>query len=127
MAEHQDNTTAEQQNSQPSAPGSESDSDWHQIAASAEFKGLIKSKLRFIITATVFFIVYYFTLPILVGYAPQFMARKVLGPLNIAYLFALSQFFMAWIIAALYIRAAGRFDRVVAGILSSLGRKRGGV
>jgi cation/acetate symporter len=53
-----------------------------------------------------FFIVYYFALPILVGYAPKFMSRPVLGPLNIAYLFALSQFFMAWIIALLYMRAA---------------------
>jgi len=36
---------------------------------------------------------------------------------NIAYLFALSQFFMAWIIAALYVRAAARFDRMAADVL----------
>ncbi len=46
-----------------------------------------------------FFIVYYFALPLLVGYAPQLMATKVFGVVNVAYLFALSQFFMAWLIA----------------------------
>ena len=52
--------------------------------------------------------------PVLVGYARPFMERPVLGVLNLAYLFALSQFFMAWLVAALYMRAAGRFD-VLAG------------
>ena len=54
----------------------------------------------------IFFIVYYFALPVLVGYARPLMEKRVLGPVNLAYLFALSQFFMAWIIAALYVRAA---------------------
>ena len=48
----------------------------------------------------------------LVGYAPALMAKKVLGVINVAYVFALSQFFMAWIIAALYLRAAARFDKM---------------
>jgi uncharacterized membrane protein (DUF485 family) len=42
----------------------------------------------------------------------------VWGPVNLAYLFALSQFFMAWIIAALYVRAAARFDRMARGVIS---------
>jgi uncharacterized membrane protein (DUF485 family) len=54
------------------------------------------------------------------------MERKVLGPVNLAYLFALSQFFMAWIIAALYVRAAGRFDRMAAGVIERLRGRRGG-
>jgi uncharacterized membrane protein (DUF485 family) len=85
--------------------------DWEKIAADPEFRELLRQKKRFIIPATLFFIAYYFALPILVGYAPELMSRPVLGAVNIAYLFALSQFFVAWIIAALYIRAAARFDR----------------
>jgi uncharacterized membrane protein (DUF485 family) len=91
--------------------------DWARIAHTAEFKNLLASKRRFIIPATIFFIVYYFTLPVLVGYAPALMARKVVGPINIAYLFALSQFFVAWIIAGLYVRAAGRHDQMIREIL----------
>jgi len=83
---------------------------WDRVAASQEFKNLIARKKRFIVPAFLFFLVYYFLLPILVGYAPQLMARKVWGNVNLAYLFALSQFFMAWTIAGLYVRAGNDFD-----------------
>ena len=68
-----------------------------------------------------FFIVYYFALPVLVGYFPDFMSRKVLGALNIAYLFALSQFVMAWVLAWLYVRAAEKFDGMSAKVRSGAG------
>ena len=92
----------------------------------AEFRALLAAKLRFIIPATVFFIIYYFALPVLVGYAPGLMEKKVIGPINLAYLFALSQFFMAWIVAALYVRAAGRFDRIVKGIIDKTEEQKQG-
>jgi uncharacterized membrane protein (DUF485 family) len=97
--------------------------DWERLAASERFRNLLKAKRRFIVPATIFFVVYYFTLPILIGYARPFMARPVIGPLNWAYLFALSQFFVAWIIAALYVRAAGRFDKMAAGVISGEGEE----
>ncbi len=86
--------------------------DWDRIALTEKFQQLLREKRRFVIPATLFFIIYYFALPVLVGYFPGFMSRKVLGPLNIAYIFALSQFLMAWTIAWLYVRAAERFDKL---------------
>ena len=47
------------------------------------------TKRIFIVPAFIFFVVYYFALPVLVGYAPQFMSTKVIGKVNLAYLFAL--------------------------------------
>jgi len=91
--------------------------DWKSLADSSGFKELIRAKRRFILPATIFFIVYYFALPVLVGYARPFMETRVFGAVNIAYLFALSQFFVAWIIAALYVRAAGKFDRMAADVI----------
>jgi uncharacterized membrane protein (DUF485 family) len=99
---------------QPSVTG------WDRIAHTQGFRDLMAAKARFIIPATLFFLVYYFALPVLVGYAPDLMQRAVIGPLNIAYLFALSQFFMAWIVAALYMRAASRFDSMAARLLERL-------
>ncbi len=75
--------------------------DWSRVTQLPEFRAMVRAKLRFIIPAA---------LPVLVGYAPGLMSKRVIGVVNIAYLFALSQFFMAWIIAALYLRAAARFD-----------------
>ncbi len=83
---------------------------WKEIAASSDFKRLVREKLRVVIPATLFFIIYYFALPVLVGYAPRLMQRRVIGNVNLAYLFALSQFFVAWGIAGLYLRAAARLD-----------------
>src|SRR5436309_15404587 len=91
---------------------------WDRVAESEEFKDLMAAKARFIVPSTLFFMIYYFALPVLVGYAPDLMKREVMGPLNIAYLFALSQFFMAWIVAALYVRAAGRFDKMAIKLLA---------
>ena len=86
--------------------------DWSRVTQLPEFRAMVRAKLRFIIPAVIFFVVYYFALPVLVGYAPGLMSKRVIGVVNIAYLFALSQFFMAWIIAALYLRAAARFDKL---------------
>ena len=91
--------------------------EWQAIEADDEFQKLIAIKKRFIIPATIFFIVYYFALPVLVGYWPQLMETNVIGNINLAYLFALSQFVMAWILSYLYVREAGVFDRMAARIV----------
>lgn len=82
------------------------------------------TKKVFIVPAFVFFVVYYFALPILVGYAPNLMSTKVVGVVNIAYLFALSQFFVAWLIAWLYVRAASDFDELAKDIIDDAHKQR---
>jgi uncharacterized membrane protein (DUF485 family) len=93
-----------------------SQTTWDKIADSREFKDLMATKRIFIVPAFIFFVVYYFALPVLVGYAPQFMSTKLFG-VNLAYLFALSQFFVAWLIAGLYVSAANDFDRLAKDIV----------
>jgi uncharacterized membrane protein (DUF485 family) len=104
-------------------PRDSSATDWDRIAESAEFKDLMATKKVFVVPAFVFFIVYYFALPVLVGYAPQLMATKVFWNVNLAYLFALSQFFMAWGIAFLYVKAAGGFDKLAKDIIEKSARE----
>ena len=105
----------------PVSEPDESQSVWDRIASSKEFQDLMATKKVFIVPAFIFFVVYYFALPVLVGYAPQFMATKV-GHVNLAYLFALSQFFVAWLIAGLYVKAANDFDRLSKDILEKNGK-----
>ncbi len=101
-------------------------STWDEIATSKPFQDLMATKRTFIVPAFVFFVVYYFALPVLVGYAPQFMSTKRIGEGNLAYLFALSQFFVAWIIAGLYVRAANNFDQLAKDILDKAEDEKGG-
>ena len=93
---------------------------WDRVAEMDEFRLLLLAKVGFVVPATLFFIAYYFALPILVGYFPDFMSLKVWGQVNLAYLFALSQFFVAWIIAYLYVRAARIFDDFGSRIMQRL-------
>jgi uncharacterized membrane protein (DUF485 family) len=109
-------TASSQRSSQHKTP------DWNAIAAMPEFKALTRARRRFIVPATIFFIIYYFALPVLVGYFPSVMEIKVLRSINVAYLFALSQFFMAWIIMWMYIRHARRFDAMEHEIIERLKR-----
>ncbi|MFC4076239.1 DUF485 domain-containing protein [Salinithrix halophila] len=85
-------------------------SEWEQIAETRDFKVIIRRKKWFILPATLFFLAYYIALPVLNGYT-DWLHPKVIGSINLAYLFALSQIIMAWVISLLYVRHANRTDR----------------
>jgi uncharacterized membrane protein (DUF485 family) len=99
--------------------------EWNRIAASKPFRDLLALKKVFIIPAFAFFLIYYFLLPVLVGYAPRLMATRVVGTVTLAYLFALSQFVVGWTIAAFYVKASARFDLLTRNILANLDDRRG--
>ena len=98
--------------------------DWTVLERTPEFRALVRAKRRFVIPASVFFVAYYFALPILVGYWPEAMSTRVIGPINVAYLFALSQFVMAWTLMALYVRRARRFDAQAEALLRRISEQR---
>ena len=104
---------------QPSPPP-----DWAAIERTAEFRALVRAKRAFVIPASLFFVMYYFALPILVGYWPDLMSTRVIGRINVAYLFALSQFVMAWMLMAAYVRRARVFDGMVDDLLQRHGGHR---
>jgi uncharacterized membrane protein (DUF485 family) len=80
---------------------------------------------RFVWPVTIFFLVYYLSLPILAGVAPDFMGTKVFGQFTVGYLFALSQFLMAFVVAWVYSRwAARRMDPLAADLREKLRRRQ---
>ncbi len=97
---------------------------WEGLEATQEFKDLVRARWKFVIPATVFFLVYYFLLPVLNGVATGFMRTNVIGDVNVAYLFALSQFLMAWLLAWFYIRRANTvFDALASRVRERAGRR----
>jgi uncharacterized membrane protein (DUF485 family) len=100
--------------------------NWDRIAASKEFQNLLAKKRQFIFPTFIFFFVYFFSLPILIGYAPKLMSTPILGAFTAAYAFALSQFLVGWLIAALYLRASKKFDRLAKEILAQSITQQGG-
>jgi uncharacterized membrane protein (DUF485 family) len=90
--------------------------DWERLEQAPEFRTLVREKRSFLVPATLFFCLYYFALPVLVGYFPEVMDREVGMGVNLAYLFALSQFVMAWGVMWLYVRRARGFDALAARV-----------
>ena len=111
---------------QPNSHPSSAPIDWGRIAAREEFKDLVALKKAFIVPSFVFFFVYYLSLALLVGYAPKLASVRVFGPVTVAYLFALSQFAVGWIIAGLYLLASSKFDRLTKDILARVDTPQGG-
>jgi uncharacterized membrane protein (DUF485 family) len=82
---------------------------------------------RFVWPMTVFFLVYYMLLMWLPSVAPGFMGRKLVGNFTFAYLFALSQFVMTFLVAWAYSRfARRRLDPLVAAFRRRARRLPGG-
>jgi uncharacterized membrane protein (DUF485 family) len=80
---------------------------------------------RFVWPVTIFFLVYYLSLPILAGVAPDLMGTKVFGQFTVGYLFALSQFLMAFVVAWIYARwAASRMDPLATDLREKLRRRQ---
>lgn len=99
-----------------------STSKWKSIAESAEFQELARKRRKFLVPATIFFLIYYFILPVCAGYAKGLMAYKVIGHINFGYLFALSQFVMVWVLAYVYVRKADQFDKDASALVAKLNK-----
>jgi len=98
---------------------------WEGLEETDEFRKLVSARWRFVAPATVFFLIYYFALPLSNGLFPNVMRTEIVGHINLAYVFALSQFVMAWVLAYFYIRQAGRvFDPLAAKVRERASRGR---
>jgi uncharacterized membrane protein (DUF485 family) len=80
---------------------------------------------RFVWPATIFFLIYYMALNVLAGTSPGLMGKKLVGEFTFGYLFALSQFVMAFVVAWVYSRwAASRIDPLASDLREKLHRQQ---
>ncbi|MFC4184176.1 DUF485 domain-containing protein [Saccharococcus thermophilus] len=89
--------------------------DYSQIAQSPSFQQLMRIKKNFILSATLFFLVFYFALPVLTSYSKA-LNSPAIGPISWAWLFAFAQFIMTWALCILYSKRAAKFDEIVEQI-----------
>jgi uncharacterized membrane protein (DUF485 family) len=95
------------------------------VAKDPEMVELENRHRRFVWPITIFFLVYYLALPVLAGTAPDLMGTKLFGEFTFGYLFALSEFLMAFVVAGVYARwAARRMDPLATDLREKLHRQQ---
>jgi uncharacterized membrane protein (DUF485 family) len=86
--------------------------DYTEIVKSQPFQELLKVKRAFILPLTLFFLVFYFTLPVLTAYSTV-LNKPAFGPVSWAWVFGFAQFIMTWALCILYTNKAVKFDHLV--------------
>lgn len=82
--------------------------DFQQVQASPEFIRLRRTQRSFAFPMAVVFLVWYFVYVLLAAYAPEFMAIKVWGNINIGLVLGLLQFVSTFAITAAYVSFSNR-------------------
>ena len=85
-------------------------------APSEEFNRFLRKKMRFLLSAGIFFVSFYFLFPLLISWFPERMNRPVWGPFSWAWLYAFAHFAVVWILGAMYLRQANRWDRTAESL-----------
>jgi uncharacterized membrane protein (DUF485 family) len=86
--------------------------EWIRVERTSAFQEFSRSRKAFIIPATIFFLVFYFGLPVLAAFTTVLNGRAI-GSITWAYVYAFAQFAMTWILMHLYVSRANRWDDLV--------------
>ena len=89
--------------------------DYSQVVKSQKFQELLRKKRNFILPLTIFFFVFYFTLPIMTAYSTV-LNQEAFWHMNWAWVFAFAQFIMTWTLCTLYTKKARSFDAMAEEI-----------
>jgi uncharacterized membrane protein (DUF485 family) len=81
---------------------------YEQMQATPEFADLRRRLRRFVFPMSVAFLVWYLVYVLLASYAPDFMAIKVFGNINIGLIIGLLQFVTTFVITTVYVRYANQ-------------------
>ncbi len=96
--------------------------DWSSIARNPKYLELKRKKRLFLFGWWGASSAYYFLLPILSGYYPDLFKIKMIGVINIGYLFILSQYVMTFCVAVISTRMANtEFDRLTDELVHEVG------
>ena len=85
----------------------EAEIDWVAIEGSPEFRELAARRRRFLVPATFFFLTFFLVYLFLTAFAQEFMGNEILG-MPLAFLLAVAQVLMAWVVTLVYLRFCDR-------------------
>ena len=89
--------------------------EWVAVERTPSFQEYARKRKAFLIPATIFFMVFFFGLPVLASFTTVLNGRAI-GPLTWAYVYGFAQFAMTWILSLLYNKRANRFDEMAEAV-----------
>ncbi|MBM4763613.1 DUF485 domain-containing protein [Bacillus sp. B15-48] len=98
--------------------------DYVKVQSSPEFKEFLGRKRTFLVPMTVFFMIFYFLLPIMTSYT-TILNTPAIGDISWVWVFAFAQFVMVWALSAIYVKKAATFDLEAEQILNKHEQLRG--
>lgn len=98
---------------------------YEKIAERRDFKHLVQTKNKFIVPVSIFFLIFYFSLPLLTSYT-TILNVSAIGSISWVWLFALAQFIMTWVLCMLYVKKANQFDHMANEILDDVNKQSKG-
>ncbi|MFJ7468410.1 DUF485 domain-containing protein [Peribacillus frigoritolerans] len=107
-----------------SPSGYDSGNKYRQLIETEEFKELIQKKKAFIVPVTLFFLAFYFVLPILAAYT-EVLKGEAFFHITWAWVYALLQFAVVWIGGIVYIKKSAKYDKLAKNILKKYEKELG--
>lgn len=86
--------------------------EWVRIERTPAFQEYSQKRKVFLITATIFFLAFFFIFVFLAAFT-TLLNSKAVGPLTWAYIYGLAQFAMTWILMHIYVSQANKWDNLV--------------
>jgi uncharacterized membrane protein (DUF485 family) len=80
--------------------------DWQAVEGSPEFQELVRARRSFLVPATIVFLVGAIGYLLLAAFAHDLMGKQVLGGIPFAWLAALTQVLLTWVLTWAYLRKA---------------------
>ncbi|QQK81707.1 DUF485 domain-containing protein [Salicibibacter cibi] len=97
--------------------------NYERVDRSSSFRQLISEKKKFIIPCSIFFFLFYFSLPTLASYTTV-LDGEAIGVITWAWVLAFAQFVMTWTLCIMYTRKAARFDQLAQEVLDEEGEQQ---
>ncbi|MFS0643350.1 DUF485 domain-containing protein [Siminovitchia sp. 179-K 8D1 HS] len=98
---------------------------YSKIARTEEFAELKRSKMIFIWPVVILFFCLYLSLPLMAAYAKPLMSKFLFGNITFGYLYGVSLYFVAWILAFVYFFKAKAFDKKAKTLVDKYRHQKG--
>lgn len=95
---------------------------WEALARDPQFRALVSSRRRFVAIGTAVYTGYLIAFLALLGFAPDLMSKE-LGGISLALWGGLSICVLTVVMAALYARRAGEWERMAQAVVDGAGRR----